>query len=65
MNIITMELNFLGVSETDLKLFNFIRDSDEISVSIKVDLSKNYFLNHKKFSKQFKEYFGSVRLEDF
>ena len=50
MNIITMELNFLGVSETDLKLFNFIRDSDEISVSIKVDLSKNYFLNHKKFS---------------
>lgn len=59
-NIITMEFNFLEVSETDFKLFNFIRDSDEIGVSIKVNLSKNYFLNHKKFLKQFKEYFGNV-----
>ena len=65
MNIITMEFNFLEVSETDLELFNFIRDTDEIGVSIKVDLSKKYFLNHKKFLKQFKEYFGSVRLEEF
>lgn len=43
MNIITMEFNFLEVSETDLELFNFIRDTDEIGVSIKVDLSKKYF----------------------
>ena len=54
MNIITMELNFLGVSETDLKLFNFIRDSDEISVSIKVDLSKNYFLITRNFQNNLK-----------
>ncbi|MGT2924591.1 hypothetical protein ACVR0O_05225 [Streptococcus caviae] len=63
MNIITMELNFLEVNEKDLKFFDFIIDSN--GIPIKVDLSKKYFSNHKKFSKQFKEYFGSIRLEEF